>query len=143
MCRNPRAGNPPRRRRRASLTVELLLVAPIVLAVLLGTVEFSLLSVARQQVQAASREGARVAALGGTAAEVELAVRRFLGAGPYGAAEVDVVVSDAFGNPIPSGEPVAVGVRLPAAAAVPDLLPFAGLSLRGETLAALTTMRKE
>jgi hypothetical protein len=132
-----------RRLRRGSLTMELLLVLPIVLALLLGTVQFSLLSVARQQVMGASREGARVAARGGSAADVEATVRLYLGGGRFSNAEVSTNLNAASGLPLPSGAPVEVVVRIGATEAVPDLLPFLGFSLSGEHLLGRTVMRKE
>jgi Flp pilus assembly protein TadG len=130
-------------RRRGSLTAELLFVLPILLVFLLGTVEYSMLFLAEQQLMVASREGARVAALGGTSTDVEQAARQVLGTGSLGQATVESVLTDDLGQPLPTGSPVAVTVSIPAAQAVPDLLAFAGLSIRNQTLAAQTVMRKE
>ncbi|HYT89943.1 MAG TPA: TadE/TadG family type IV pilus assembly protein [Gemmataceae bacterium] len=132
-----------RRRRPAALAVELLFALPVLLAMLLGTVEFSMLLVARQQLLVASREGARVAAQGGDATEVEQAVSLFLGASSLAGASVQSVLTDDVGEPLPSGAPVTVTVTLPTARAVPDLLAFIGFSIRGDTLIAQTVMRKE
>jgi Flp pilus assembly protein TadG len=131
------------RRRRGRLVLELLLVLPILLGLIGGMVEFSLLLGARQQLLAASREGARVAAQGGDAVEVEQAVRTFLGRGNLQAAHVQSVLTDAAGNPLATGDGVQVVVRLPAAAAAPDLLAFVGVSLGDQVLVARTVMRKE
>ena len=134
-------------RRRGSLTVEMLLVLPIVLAFFLGMIEFSLILYSRQQLVGASREGCRVAALGGDQAEVERAVKRYLGTGRLGDAWVRL--TDGQGRPIPSarflppGEPVQVWVELPTAHAVPDLLRFLGYSIRDDELVARTVMRRE
>jgi Flp pilus assembly protein TadG len=122
--------------------VELLLVLPILLAVVLAAFEFSMLAQVRQQLLTASHDGARVAATGGTADDVEQAARRSLG-GPLSNATVTSRLTDDGGNPLPSGEPVGVLVTVPANQAVPDLLTFIGYSIRGETLAAQTIMRKE
>ena len=59
--------------------LELLFLFPIILALILGMVEFSLLLSVDQQLAVASREGARVAAQGGSASEVETAARLVLG----------------------------------------------------------------
>lgn len=129
--------------RRGHVALELLLVLPILLTVLLGTVEFSLLLTAQQQVSLASREATRVAAMGGSEGDIEQVVRLTLGDNRFAKATVTPLLVDANGNPIPSGEPIAVRVELPATAAVPDLLVFAGLSIRNQVLMGQTVMRKE
>jgi Flp pilus assembly protein TadG len=131
-----------KRRRRGSLTLELLLVLPILLLVLLAIIEFSIWAVAQQQLLTASREGARVAALGGSRDDVEQAVRVFLG-GKFDNATIDAVLTDDQGQPVAAGQPVQVVVSLPATDAVPDLLPLAGFSIRGQSISAGTVMRKE
>lgn len=130
------------RRRSGSLTIELLMVLPILMAVVLGAFEFSMLAQVRQQLLLSSREGARVAATGGTADEVDAAARQSLG-GTLQNATVTIAINDANGNPVASGQPVGVLVTVKAGQAVPDLLTFIGYSIRGETLAAQTIMRKE
>src|SRR5947209_2475357 len=129
--------------RRGTLALELLFALPVLLAVLLATVEFSMLLVARQQLLVASREGARVAAQGGDSTEVQQAVALFLGTGPLAGARVDAVLTDDSGQPLPSGAAVAVTLSLPTTQAVPDLLAFIGVSLRRDTLITQTVMRKE
>jgi Flp pilus assembly protein TadG len=142
--RTPSADDLPTSRRRAgSMTVELLLALPVLLTFLFGMVEFSMLLLARQELLTASREGARVAALGGSEADVAQATRLFLGAGSLSQANVQMVLTDAKGAPLHSGSPVAVTVSIPASQAVPDLLAFIGLSIANETLAAQSVMRKE
>jgi Flp pilus assembly protein TadG len=123
--------------------IELLFALPILLAVLLAVVEFSLILVARQQLVTASREGARVAAQGGTVADVVQAVQQFLGTGTLSGAAVSAVLTDDNGVPLPSGSPVAVTVSLPLTQVAPDLLRFVGFSINGQTLATQTVMRKE
>jgi hypothetical protein len=54
-----------------------------------------------------------------------------------------MTLTDSSGNPLPSGEPVAVWVSLPATAAVPNLLRYIGYDIAQETLVARTVMRKE
>lgn len=135
------------RGRRGSVTVEMTLLFPIVLLFFLGMIEFSMMLHARQQLLAASREGARVAALGGDTEEVRQAVRQYLGNGRLGDAEVRLTagsnepVEDA--REIRSGEPVEVWVSIPAGYVVPDLLRIVGYSIRNEELVARTVMRKE
>jgi Flp pilus assembly protein TadG len=129
--------------RRATLTLELLLVLPIALVIILAIVEFSMIFTVRQQLSAASREGARVASIGGTAEEIEAAVRTFLGNGTLSQAKVISVLTDEFGDPVPSGGAVQVIVTLPTAQAVPNLLAPFGFSIGNDVIYARTTMRKE
>jgi len=137
-------GNRRRRRtRRGSMSIELLFVLPILLAVLLGTVQFALWLSAQQQVTLASREGARVAATGGNLEQVNESVRLTLGDNRYANATVQSTLTDEFGAPIAPGQPVAVLVQLPAATVVPDLLVFVGITIRDQSLIAQTVMLKE
>lgn len=136
-----------RQRRRGILTFELLLILPILLLLVLAMVQFSLTLHARQQLVAASREGCRIAAIGGDLGEVERTIRRTLGNGRL--AEADIELTDEAGSPIvagqavPSGDAVAVWLRIPTTAVVPDLLRFMGYSIKGEELVARTLMRRE
>jgi Flp pilus assembly protein TadG len=123
--------------------VELLIVLPILLSLLLGMVEFSMFLAARQQVTTASREGARVAALGGSAQEVQQAVLLFLGRGNLGTANVQVTLSFSTGLPGVNGQAAQVTVSLPANQVVPDLLRFIGVSIQNQTIVASTVMRLE
>jgi Flp pilus assembly protein TadG len=132
-----------RGRRDGTVAIELLLVLPLLLSLLLGMIEFSMLLAARQQVTTASREGARVAALGGTAAEVRQAVGQFLGTGNLSNANVQVTFIAQNGLPGTSGDAMQVIVSLPVTQAVPDLLAFVGISLQNQTIVASTVMRKE
>lgn len=129
--------------RSASMTLELLLVLPIALVLVLAVVEFSMILVVRQQLTAASREGARVAAIGGSPVEIEAAVRIFLGNGTLSQAEVVSVLTDESGIAIPSGGAVQVVVTLPTAQAVPNLLAPFGFSIANDVIYARTIMRKE
>src|SRR5579862_8343711 len=93
--------------------VELLLLLPIVLGLILGMVEYSMILSIDQQLAVASRQGARVAAQGGSAAEVEAATRLVLGTGAVG--QSAVVTSQLTGV---SGDPVSVSVTVADAASV-------------------------
>ncbi len=130
-------------RRPAVLSLELLFVLPLLFVLLLGMIEFSTLLSVRQQLVAASREGARVAAMGGDGSDVDLAVRRFLGEGVLQCARIEARLNDESGNPVASGEPVVVRVQITASKAVPDLLRWIGVDLRDKELCAVTVMRKE
>jgi len=136
-------GSVPSRKRSATLVVELLFVLPVLLIVMLATVEFSLWLTAQQQVTLASREGARTAAQGGSINDVQQTVQLVLGPNWASAAQVLATLNDSDGNPLPSGAPVTVLVTLPVGTVVPDLLVLAGFSIRNEIIASQTVMRKE
>lgn len=135
------------RNRVGALVIELLFILPVLFLLILAMVQFSLTLFARQQLVAASREGCRVAALGGDLGEVERSVHRVLGTGRLGDAEIEVTDESGTriptGQVIPSGEPVAVWLRLPTVHAIPDLLRFIGYSNRDDELIARTVMRRE
>jgi Flp pilus assembly protein TadG len=129
--------------RDGSISLEFLLILPVALMLTLAMAEFSLIFVARQQLTAASREGARVAAIGGSAQDVSDAVSTYLGTGVLGNAQVTSVLTDANNNPLPSGAPVQVVVTLPTAQAVPDFLAPFGFTVTNDVIIAGTIMRKE
>lgn len=130
-------------KRRASVAIETILLLPVFLVVLFGTVEFGMVLIAKQQLLTASREGARVGALGGDETEVRAAVARVLGTGNLASADVQARLTDDNGLPLASGEPVEVSVDLPAGSAAPNLLRLIGYSLDGQHVVARTSMRKE
>jgi Flp pilus assembly protein TadG len=121
----------------------LLLVLPVLLALLLGMIEFSLLYAARQHLTTASREGARVAALGGDQFAVQQAIQNVLGNSNLGGATLQATLTDGLGQPLPTGAPVQVTLTIPAAQAVPDLLGIIAVTLGDQVITAQTVMRKE
>jgi hypothetical protein len=121
----------------------LLLLLPILLAMLVGVVEFGMMLAISEQLSQASREGCRVAAVGGDEEDVIEAVHRTLGEGRLDEAKIEVVMADEDGRPLHEGEPVMVRVSIAADRAIPDLLCFIGFSIKDETLAGRTVMRKE
>lgn len=126
------------RRRRGSLTMELIFVLPILGTLLLGLFEYSLLFFARGEVVDASRAGARFAALAGVApADVEQQVLTSLSPRLRSAAEIAIETG------VHSGDPVSVAVRVPMASAAPDLLWPIGFSLSGQYILSETRMVKE
>jgi Flp pilus assembly protein TadG len=127
-----------RRRRRGSLTMELIFVLPILGVLLLGLFEYSLLFFARGEVVDASRAGARFASLPGCSpADVEQQVLNSLSPRLRPTAEVTVQTG------VYSGDPVSVAVRVPMANAAPDMLWPIGFSLTGQFLYSETRMAKE
>jgi Flp pilus assembly protein TadG len=125
------------------MLVELVLIIPILVILVSALMQFSLLLTARQQLLAASREGARVAAHGGKLDDVAAAVQRTLGSG-YLANSATVTLCQS--NPGEEGDNrdrIQVCVSVPALAASPDLLQLIGFSFQGEELTACTVMLKE
>jgi len=111
---------------------------PILMLLLLGVFEFSMLFYARGSVVEASRSGARAATNPGASMDyVEQTVRQSLG--PVLAQRVRI---DAVIGPY-AGDPVAVVVRVPMRDAAPDLLWPIGFGLRDRFLVAETVMQRE
>lgn len=122
----------------AILSMELILVLPILLTLILGLVEFGMIMQARASVVESTRVAGRYAAQSYTdSADVELAARRALGRRLGQAAEVHVSPGEH------SGDRVAVAVAVPMAAACPDFLFWVGLSHRGKQLTAVSEFVKE
>ena len=120
------------------LTMELVLVLPVVLVVLFGLFELSLLFDARQTLVVASREGARTASLAGaTLDDVRSAIHDRLGESFRDQLTIDVDLGQH------SGDPVCVVVSVPMRTASPDLLRVVGFSLDDRELVAETVMSKE
>lgn len=130
-------------RRRGSLVVELILVFPILFVLLMGTIEFSLLLSARQQLLTASREGARVAAQGAGNEEVIETVERMLSASSCRDADVKIErMPDNPDHPHRGRDRVRVCVSVSAGDTVPNVLPWI-INLRGQDLTACTVMNTE
>lgn len=128
-----------RKRLGAIHAVELLLIFPIVLGLVFGMIEYSMILSIDQQLAVASREGARVASQGGTASEVETATRLILGAGNIGK---NSVVTSSLTDVC--GDPVAVQVAVAdAASVVPNLLRFVGFNIKDQPLIGSSVMRRE
>ena len=126
------------RTRRGVLSMDLVLTLPILLILLFGLLEFSLLFFARGDVVDASRAGVRAARLhGATQESVEDEVRYSLGARLASQAQIHTNL----GNK--TGDEVSVTVQVPMAAAAPDLLWMVGYGLKGRDLLCETRMVKE
>lgn len=122
-------GQPTVRRRRGVLTIELLLILPILLFVLLAVFEFSVLLFARASVVTACNVAARQASLGSMNQEqVEGVVRQVLSP----SLQNQLVVYYIPGSR--SGEVTTVGIQVPMTNATPDLLWPIGFSLQGRYL---------
>jgi Flp pilus assembly protein TadG len=134
-----------RRGRRGTVSIEIVLVLPLFLVMLMGAVQFSMLLNARQQLLAASREGARVAAQGGTFEEVAETVRRVVGTtGRLASAEVRVCrVTEGVAGVDNNRQRVEVTVAAPAAIVAPNWLGWVGINFAGRNLIAATVMNVE
>jgi Flp pilus assembly protein TadG len=137
-------------RRRGTVTTEMMLALPVLLITMFGTIQFSMVLFAKQQVQAASREAARTAARGGVQSDVEHVAKHYLDTAGLGGATVDVGNVDANGNlvdpggnPIACGDPVTVEVHLKGSTAAPRLLRVVGLRFLERDIIARTVMCKE
>lgn len=126
------------RRLGAVLSMELVLVLPLLLTLLLGLAEFGLILQARGTVVEATRVAGRFAAQSGVnEEEINLVARRALGHRLGHAAHVDVAMGE---HP---GDRVAVSVAVPMGAASPDFLFWIGLSHKGGNLIAMSEFVKE
>ncbi|MBN1911723.1 MAG: pilus assembly protein [Pirellulales bacterium] len=132
------------RRRRAVLSLELVLVLPVLLLVLLAIFQMSTYLLATQAIQAAALAGAREATLPGASAEgIEHSVHRALGGWRF-RDDVDVTIRPDDWASLPSGEGVSVTVRVDAdKAAINSLAILPGLSLEGKDITGQYVMRKE
>lgn len=124
--------------RRGVLSLELILTLPILLIVLMGLFEFTVLFYSRSLIVEATRVGARQASLpGATAESVEEEVRNILSPRLQTGIHVGVDVG------LHSGDVVVVSVQTPMSSASPDLLWPIGLSLNGRNLYSETRMIRE
>ena len=150
--------SPPRSgpNRRAAVTVELALVAPLLIALLLGIVDVGQYVNVSQTVSNACREAARLAAQHSTAteAEVKSTFSAYLANSfphiPQSTFDsvATVSVSDAGGNPIAAGD--LTGLTTGSALTVDVVVPFDTVRwmealpwLSGRSLAISTTVRRE
>lgn len=127
------------RRKGALLSVELVLVLPIVIALFMALIEFSLLWSANQRVKEASLAGCRVATfVGSNVPAIQQAVETAL----YKQSLINHYKVDVDGG-TQTGDPIAITVRVPMKAASPDLLRLFGFNLSGRHLISQTIMRRE
>jgi Flp pilus assembly protein TadG len=126
-----------RSRAGAILSTELLFLLPILLVIVLAVVEFAFLLTAETRLTAATREGARVAALGGNSGDVLGAINLILGNNLSSQIQFEVDYPNGSSN---TGDPVQVVVTVPATVMVPNWLRVAGFDLSQTTLASQTTM---
>lgn len=127
------------RRIGAVLSMELVIVLPIVIALCVGMVELSLLWSASHRAQSAAAAGCRVATYpGATMHAVRQAIESQLQKRPL----VQSYQVDVAGG-ARTGDEIAVTVTLPQVACSPDLLRPFGYSLQGKVVTARSVMRRE
>lgn len=127
-----------KRRRKGVLSMELVLVLPIVMTVLFAVFEFSCVFLSRGSIVDAARAGARTAALDGASPErVEDRVRRTLGKQLGRNAQIFTRLGDR------TGDEVIVGVRVPMQDAAPNMLWPIGYDLNGRYLQTEIVMVRE
>ncbi len=127
------------RRLGALLSLELVVVLPIVIAVCFGMVELSMLWSANHRCQSAAAAGCRVATYPGA---TMFAVRQAIEANLSKANLVQNYQVDVVGG-ARTGDEIAVTVAIPQTVCAPDLLRPFGFSLQGKTVTARAVMRRE
>ena len=132
-----------RSRRGAVLSLELLLVLPVLWVVCFGFVEFSLLLMGMQRVQTASNAACRVGTL--PAADLEAQQTAMNDAAKAALGKPGLVNSYQMQSQVGqfSGDPVQVEISVPMTAAAPNLLLIVGFNLEGRQLVARTEMCKQ
>jgi hypothetical protein len=135
--------NAKKSRGGAVFSLELLLILPIVLVVCFAVVEFSLLLMGMQRVQAASSAACRIASLpatdiGAQERAMDDAVAAALGT--EGMVNDYQMTTNLGAYP---GDPVSVEVRVPMTAVAPNLLRIIGFNLEGRELTSLSAMCKQ
>ena len=85
---------------RGSLAVEAVLVLPVILLVLVAVAELFLIAVTRLEMEAAAREGARVAAIQPDPARAATAVREALSPGVAAKVRIGVTGATVAGSPV-------------------------------------------
>jgi Flp pilus assembly protein TadG len=144
---------PKKFRKGAVLSVELVMVLPILLFVLLAFIEFGLMLMSQQGLAAASSLGARQAALtGATEASVVTTIDNALSGWSWKPnREIVVLVngsiialdgSDQIAN-APTGAVISVSVNVPTDKAAPNLLKWIGIDTDGKDLTTTYVTRKE
>ena len=140
-------------RRGAVLSVELVMVLPILLFVLLAFVEFGLILMSQQGLAAAASLGSRQAALtGATEASVTSTVDNALTGWSWKPNRELVVLvngskivlggSDEIAN-APTGAVISISVNVKTDKAAPNLLKWIGIDTTGKDLTTTYVTRKE
>jgi hypothetical protein len=127
-------------RRRGAATVEFALVSPLFILLLFGMIEFGRMTMVKQVIINASREGARQAVVeGATSEKIKDVVETYLTASHIPINRDDIEIS-AEPDSVNSGDPIMVRVWVPYEEV--SWLPGA-MYLGGSRLTAASAMRKE
>ena len=139
-------------RRGTVLTIEMLLLIPLLLVIVFAIAQYSMMLMATQAISASASVGVRQAILpGATNAGVENAVRSALAGWSFqddNDLDVQIYVEDmphgapAVENAV-TGEDVTVSVSVPATRVAPNALLLVGISIDSTALRSTFTMRKE
>ena len=125
-------------------TAELLLLLPVLLLLFYGMAGLCELLVARQALDSASREGARVAAVGGDESEIKAAVRRTLAAsGPLAECDVDIRYLGTDDDSPGARRVVVVTTSAPAGVALLGMPASVQSTLGDKKIVGIATMRME
>lgn len=127
------------RRKGAIMSMELVLVLPILIGLLLAIVEFSMIWSASQLVKQAASAGCRTATFQGSDMP---AIRHAVEVALQKNALIQNYRLSVQGGPY-SGDEVTVTIEVPMQAASPDLLGILGFRLAGRKLGSQTVMRRE
>jgi hypothetical protein len=130
-------------RKGAVLSLELLLLFPVLWVVCFGFVEFSLLLIGMQRVQAASNAACRMGTLPTTDLEAQQTAMNDAAKAALG--RPTMVASYQMQSQVGqySGDPVQVEISVPMTSAAPNLLLIVGFNLEGRQLVARTEMCKQ
>ena len=143
-----------RARRRGVAAVECALMLPLVMTIVMGVIESGRMTLAQGVIANASREGARLAVLGGTTIgtdtstgsnEVKYLVRTYLDGGSVASSAATITVTDLDYNGMTDLPQSAVGDRIQISVSV----PFSSIAwctpwfFGTSTLKQISIMRKE
>ena len=138
------SSDPDRNIRRGAAVVEMAFIAPVLLLLVFGMIEYGRLIQVQQMLTNASREGARLAVVSSTTvSQVETKVKDYLTTCGLASSAVDALAITVNPNPLSgaaSGSPVTVTVG--AGFETVSWLPQP-LYLSGRTVTASTVMRRE
>lgn len=137
--RNSTRSSARKRRLGAVLSMELIFVLPILLALILASVEFGMLWSSGRRVEEAAAAGCRTASFRGAD---EAAIRRSIERTLDRASLVKNYAIDVRRD-LPDPSEVCVTISVPMKAAAPDMLGIIGFTLGSRKITAQSVMRKE
>lgn len=137
--RNTTRSSTRKRRQGAVLSMELIFVLPILLALILASVEFGMLWSSGRRVEEAAAAGCRTASFRGAD---EAAIRRSIERTLDRESLVKSYSIDVRRD-LPDPSEVCVTVSVPMKAAAPDMLGIIGFTLGSRRITAQSVMRKE